>query len=323
MPTWGEILQQLKASADQRGGAPDFDGIRRQYLSRLATFTGRDTIIYYSDWLSGSVPQAAITLEDMQGMMEVCKGLKSGRLDLLIHSPGGSAEATASLVRYLRSRFDHIRAIVPLAAMSAGTMWALAADEIVMGAHSQLGPIDPQIQPRPGERFTPARAVVEQFERAKEECKADPALLPAWAPILQQYGPGLLSECEDAEHLAKRLVSEWLRDYMFKDDREAEASAQEVAGYFADYQKFRSHSLGISRDTAREHGLRVTDLEDDPDLQDAVLSVHHATLHTFSGAAVKIIENHLGRAFVKVVQQVQIPVPVPAQAVPPPAVPPA
>jgi len=84
MPTWGEILQQLKASADQRGGSPDFDGIRRQYLARLATYTGRDTIIYYSDWLSGSVPQAAITLEDMQGMMEVRKGLKSRNLDLLI-----------------------------------------------------------------------------------------------------------------------------------------------------------------------------------------------------------------------------------------------
>ena len=108
MPTWGEILQQLKASADQRGGSPDFDGIRRQYLARLATYTGSDTIIYYSDWLSGSVPQAAITLEDMQGMMEVRKGLKSRNLDLLIHSPGGSAEATASLVRYLRTRFDHL-----------------------------------------------------------------------------------------------------------------------------------------------------------------------------------------------------------------------
>jgi len=321
MPTWGEILQQLKASADQRGGSPDFDGIRRQYLARLATFTGRDTIIYYSDWLSGSLPQAAITLEDMQGMMEVCKGLKSRKLDLLIHSPGGSAEATASLVRYLRTRFDHIRVIVPLAAMSAGTMWALAADEILMGAHSQLGPIDPQIQVRPGERFTPARAVVEQFERAKEECKADPSFLPAWAPILQQYGPGLLSECEDAEHLAKRLVSEWLRDYMFKDVGDAEAQAAEVADYFADYQKFRSHSLGISRETAREHGLRVTDLENDHDLQDAVLSIHHTTLHTFAGQAVKIIENHLGRAFIKTVQQISIPLQVPAQAVPPQAVP--
>ena len=83
---------------------------------------------------------------------------------------------------------------MPLAAMSAGTMWALAADEIIMGAHSQPGPIDPQIQHRPGERFTPARAQVEQFERAKEECTADPSLLPAWAPILQQYGPELLCE---------------------------------------------------------------------------------------------------------------------------------
>ena len=78
-------------------------------------------------------------------------------------------------------------------------------------------------------------------------------------------------------------MSESLRDYMFKDVEDAEAQAGGVAGCFADYQKFRSHALGINRDTAREHGLRVTDLEDDTDLQDAVLSVHHTTLHTFAG----------------------------------------
>jgi hypothetical protein len=43
-------------------------------------------------------------------------------------------------------------------------------------------------------------------------------------------------------------------------------------------------------------------------LQDAVLSVHHATMHTFNGAAVKIIENHLGVAYVKIAQTIQVPI---------------
>lgn len=69
----------------------------------------------------------------MQGMMEVCRGLTGPGLDLIVHSPGGSAEATASMVRYLRQKFTHIRVFVPLAAMSAATMWALSGDEIWMG----------------------------------------------------------------------------------------------------------------------------------------------------------------------------------------------
>jgi ClpP class serine protease len=127
MPTWGEILQEVQQSAVANGGQPDFDGIRRRYLAALHAYTGRDTIIYYSDWLSGAGP--GINLEDMQGMMEVCRGLHGPALDILIHSPGGSAEATASIVGYLRRQFDEIRVFVPLAAMSAATMWSLAANE--------------------------------------------------------------------------------------------------------------------------------------------------------------------------------------------------
>ncbi|MDP8991574.1 MAG: serine protease [Actinomycetota bacterium] len=308
MPTWGEILLELNQSATARGGLPDFDAIRRKYLAQLAALTGRDTIIYYSDWLAGGVPQTAITLEDVQGMMEVCTGMHGAGLDLLIHSPGGSAEDTASIVRYLRGRYGHIRAFVPLAAMSAATMWALAGDTIVMGAHSQLGPIDPQVLPVTGGRYVPARAIVEQFERAKEECKDDPAALGAWLPILQQYGPSLIAECEDAEQMSKRLVKDWLASYMFKGAEDAHERAQAVADYFGDYTQHRSHSLGIDRDTARKAGVeKIEDLESDPALQDAVLSVHHATLHTLSGPAVKIVENHLGRAFVKLTQQFAVP----------------
>lgn len=310
MPTWGEILEEVQASAQERGGHPDFDAIRRKYLTNLHALTERDTIVYYSDWLRGSGPNTSITLEDMQGVMEVVKGLHGPRLDLILHSPGGSAEATASIVRYLRTRYDDIRIFVPLAAMSAATMWVLAGNEIVLGAHSQLGPIDPQLVTAQGS--IPARAVIEQFERAKRECAQDASLLGAWLPILQQYGPALIEQCEAAEELARRLVREWLTKYMFGGQANAAQKATQVARYFASFKLHRSHSLGIDREQARSRGVVIRNLEDDPALQDAVLSVHHATLHTFAGPAVKIVENHLGKAWVQMAQTIQIPVQMPA-----------
>ncbi len=278
MPTWGEILAELHQSAQARGAAPDFDGVRRKYLAELHARTCRDIIIYYTDWLSGNQIHTSITLEDIQAMMEVCKDLRSGMLDLILHTPGGSPEAVDSVVRYLRKSFQHIRAFVPVAAMSAGTMWALAANEIVMGKHSQLGPIDPQIAVpvAVGQhvvyRYVPARAIIEQFEKAKAECH-DPALLAAWFPILQQYGPGLLSQCEDAEVLAKRLTREWLTRWMLAAcaETQRERKAAEIADFFGDYTLHRSHSLGIDRDSAREKGVMVLNLEDDRELEDAVL----------------------------------------------------
>jgi hypothetical protein len=317
--TWGEILAEVQQSRSERGGQADFDGIRRRYLRELYELTGRATILYSTDWLSGPQPNVSIVLEDMQGMMEACKGLPGPDLDVILHSPGGSPDATASIVRYLRRKYSSIRVFVPVAAMSAATMWALAANEIWMGKHSQLGPIDPQMVI--GNQQYPARAILEQFERAKRELKADASLLPAWIPILQAYGPSLLEQCEQAEKLAQRLVRDWLRRYMLPSGRYRARNAARIAKYFADYARHQSHGMGIGRDEAERIGVTVKELETDQRLQDAVLSVHHAVAHTFTGtAAVKIIENHHGRAFIKIAQAQTISLPIQLAPVPQPAV---
>ena len=47
-------------------------------------------------------------------------------------------------------------------------------------------------------------------------------------------------------------------------------------------------------------GLKIKDLESDNELQDAVLSVHHACIIMLANtAAAKIIENQNGTAFIK------------------------
>jgi len=149
--------------------------------------------------------------------MEVIHGLKGPKLDFILHSPGGSLEAAEALVLYLRSKFEHIRVIVPQMAMSAATMIACAGDVIILGKHFFLGPIDPQIiiNTPLGQRMVPAQAILEQFEQAKSECQ-DPAKLGAWLPMLNQYGPDLLIQCENANKLSEELVQGWLETYMFK-----------------------------------------------------------------------------------------------------------
>lgn len=321
MPTWGEILNEL-ASHRTPQGRPDFDLVRRRYLAELANHTKRDTILYATKWTQGGdvdPGKISITEEDVQGLMEVVKGLRSKKLDLIVHSPGGSPEATEALVAYLRARFDHIRVIVPHVAMSAATLLACASDEIVMGAHSSLGPIDPQflLGGQFGVLALPAQAILDQFERAKEECK-DPQLLGAWLPMLNQFGPALLMQCENALALAENLACEWLETWMLRSDPERSTKARSIARTLKDHKEFKSHSRHISREKAAKMGLLVTELERDPTLQDLVLSVFHTTTQTFDGTpAVKLIENHEGRAFIKIQQQMQLPMQIPVLIEPP------
>jgi len=86
MPTWGELLAELGQNK-LPNGMPDFDGIRRKYLVQLFELTKRPTILYYTDWFGKPGPAASITLEDMQGMMEVCKDLPGPNLDIILGLP--------------------------------------------------------------------------------------------------------------------------------------------------------------------------------------------------------------------------------------------
>ncbi len=301
MPIWSEILKELQQTTAQ-GKKSDFDGTRRKYLHKLHNYTKRNIILYASGWLQKEAPQELVSIgdEDVHALMEVTQGLEGSALDLILHSPGGSPEAAEAIVSYLRTRFSEIRVIVPQLAMSAATMISCAADEIVLGKHSFLGPTDPQIllSTPLGKRLAPAQTILDQFDKAQKEC-ADPAKLSAWLPMLSQYGPDLLKRCETALDMSKELVKTWLETYMFNQLDDRSEKAELVATWLADHQEFKSHSRHISRDVIEEH-LKVCRLEDDEKLQDLSLSVFHATTHTFtSTSAAKIVENHTGRAFIK------------------------
>ncbi len=250
----------------------------------------------------------SLTLGDQQGFMEAMSNIEERKLDLILTSPGGSPEAAEAIMGYLRTRFDHIRAVVPVAAMSAATMMALACDEILMGTHSQLGPIDPQftLMTPEGPRSSPGQAIIDQFEMAKTECQ-DPRNIGAWLPLLRSLTPGLIAQCIHSRDRAEEFVAEQLGAHMLEGNH---VKAKDVAKWFADFSRFKSHGRPVTVFDAQQQGLKVTRLEDDQTLQDLVLSVHHATRHTFNDTGTtKLIENHHGRAYLQISTQVVVPGP--------------
>jgi len=88
---------------------------------------------------------------------------------------------------------------------------------------------------------------------------------------------------------------------MFAEETASKEKSNGIAEMLSDHSFFKSHGRHIGREQAKKkYELKIGNLEDDQDLQDLVLSVFHTTTHTFNATpAVKIIENHLGKAFVK------------------------
>ena len=319
MPIWSQILFEI-TETQKTSGDNAADVVRRKYIKKLSAHTGRNTILYASKWTQPSIVPLnpdfiSITAGDIQGLMEVINGLSGDKLDLILHSPGGSAEATESFVSYLRTKFKDIRVIIPHAAMSAATMLACASDKILMGKHSFIGPIDPQIilDTASGLRAIPAQDILTQLSMIEDECKKDPQLLPIYYPMLQQYGTALIMQCIQAQDLSEELVCKWLAMFMFKkagtlDERKTKS--KDVAQKLANHDYFKSHGRFIDRESARtDFGLEIGDLEADQILQDLVLSVFHATTITFTQkAAVKIIENQNDHAFIQALQITPVPI---------------
>ncbi len=298
MPNWSQLLDETKS-------APSIhDIIRRRYLSQLHDVTGRNVIVYYSGWLQkDGVRGHEINDEDKNGFMTVIHGMdRDLGLDLVLHTPGGETAATESLVDYLRSMFGtNIRAIVPQLAMSAGTMIACACKEVLMGYHSSLGPIDPHFG------GIPAHGVVEEFNRAIKEIGSNPSSIPVWQVIMSKYNPTFIGECEKAISWSNEMTEEWLRSGMFgkEEDTNVDETIENILRELGDHALTKSHARHLSIDRCREMGLRVQKLEECQELQDAVLSLHHACMLTFSStSAFKIIENHEGVAFIKMLPQI-------------------
>jgi ClpP class serine protease len=311
---WGEVLSEINTAAQQHRAIATNAGdiIRRKYLKELFDLTGRNVIAYYSGFLSKpTVSGVELNDEDKNGFMNAVHKLDPRKgLDLILHTPGGSIAVAESVVDYLKRIFGtNIRAIVPQISMSAGTMIACSCNKIIMGKHSNLGPVDPQI------RGIPAAGVIEEFKKAFAEIKADPKKVSVWQFIIRQYTPSYLGQCENSVTWARDFVEKELLANMLSQKKNKVRTAKAIVKSLTDFSGTKAHDRHIHYDECKALGLEVELLEDDPRLQEQVLTVHHCFIHALANSqAFKIIENHLGAAFIK--QQLQVPMPMPMQVGP-------
>jgi hypothetical protein len=157
--------------------------------------------------------------------------------------------------------------VVAERAKSAGTLIALAADEIVMGSTSELGPIDPQVEVTAADGSQVSRPVhcfLDGLEQIKQSAKEEGTLNPAYQPLLAQLDPALLGFCEKAIQRSQDFARKWLLAHMLRGQPEL---ADRIAWRLArDKEYISSHGRVIGWQDARELGLQVLYLTPDDEL---------------------------------------------------------
>ena len=294
MPNWGEISEKLKSPEEI------LFQLQRQYIELMKTYTGRNVIAYYSAFMQKpGISGTAIDDNDKNAFMQMVAGIpkidRKNGLDIILHTPGGEIAATESLVYYLKEIFGKdIRVFVPQMAMSAGTMIALSARQIIMGKESNLGPIDPQFG------GISCYGVVEEFKRALEDVKKDQAYAIIWANIIGKYHPTFIGDCEKAINWSKTMVTEWLLSNMLSRDKNKNTKVKQIVSHLSNHEETYAHNRHIHSSDLKKWGVKVVMLEsfqkekrgECQDLQDCVLTLHHIFMQTLSITHIlKLIEN--------------------------------
>lgn len=289
---------------DRAMGFPELTEERKLQLRRISELRGgRDVLVYAAKFNAPSTLGSLVTLNgsDLLPITDQLANLSGKAVDLILETPGGSGEVAEQIVRQIRKKFSDVAVIVPGTAKSAGTIMAFAADEILMSPSSALGPIDAQITWQ-GKVFS-ADALIKGFDKIKAEVEQRKRLNLAYVPMLQQISPGELQHAQNALDFARKLVSEWLVKYKFKNwnthstngrdvtEKEKQARADEIAGELCDHGKWLTHGRSIMLEDLREMQLLITDYSESTELADAINRYYTLMQMTFDSTPVyKIVE---------------------------------
>ncbi|HKW86057.1 MAG TPA: hypothetical protein VJM82_03210 [Nitrospiraceae bacterium] len=87
------------------------------------------------------------------------------KIALLIHSWGGAARCAYQIAKFFRSQCGGFDAVIPKCAKSAATLLSLGAQNIRLGQHGELGPLDAQLHDPEREDYMSALDEVQTLER--------------------------------------------------------------------------------------------------------------------------------------------------------------
>lgn len=175
-----------------------------------------------------------IDLEDAQTVIAAIKETPRDKpIDLVLHTPGGLVLAAMQIARAIEAHPAKVTVFVPVYAMSGGTLLALAADEIVLGEFSVLGPIDPQIAGLPAASIVAAR----NAKPIEHVFDLTLVLADVGEKALRQVKRGAVElltpqmEQAKAEELADKLAGgHWTHDYALTADEARDLGLPVVVG---------------------------------------------------------------------------------------------
>jgi hypothetical protein len=179
------------------------------------------------------------------------------RLDLFLHTSGGLLDSVWPLVSLCRSVSKTFSVLVPMHALSAGTLLCLGADNVIMCKPALLSPIDPTtttaFNPRDQNRPIPISVedVTSYFDLARGEeegdsagigLKSDEHILEVFRALTAQVHPLALGNVKRVHSQIRQLATQLLELHIRGDD--AEERVKRIVSTLTEKLYSHAHQIG-------------------------------------------------------------------------------
>ncbi len=227
-------------------------------------------------------------LEGVLQKMDLSQGLI-----LFISSPGGDGLAAERIINVCRSysKTGEYWIIVPGKAKSAATMICFGASRIIMGATSELGPIDPQLATSKSgvvKRFS-VYNVVESYDNLFSRAVKEKGNLQPYLQQLANYDEREIKEFRAALALSEDIAIRTLASGMMK-GMSSSVIKKEIE-IFLTPKRTKTHGRPIYREEALKCGLRIESRDVKDKFWRLVYELYIRTNNFVSKKAAKCIES--------------------------------
>jgi hypothetical protein len=183
------------------------------------------------------------------------------RIMLFVKSDGGVGKASLRIVNLLRQYTSRLSVLIPLNCMSAATMIALGADEILMGPMAHLSPVDTSLthdlspidvnNNRVSVSLDELTRILNLWQREAKEENVNP-----YSAIFNHVHPLVIGAVDRSSSLSIRICREILSSHM-TDLKKAEAISRSLNA------DFPSHSYPIMLKEAQRLGLNAQPMSEE------------------------------------------------------------
>lgn len=279
---WSHVLEEVHQGWE----------LRKDLISKIEKKLKGKVIVYFSSFYDEDVMMSDMDAEMIEGILAIEHS--GGKIILILNSAGGSGLAAERIVNVCRAYSSgQFEVIVPHMAKSAATLICFGASSIRMSATAELGPVDPQVKylnDATGEKdWISAQEYIRSYEQLMEKAVSGEAeRIETLVQQLARYDARYIEQLKSAQALSEDISLKLLHSGMMS--HLSEEKIKSKISPFLIQEKTQSHSRMITMTEAKEHGLKINEIQLQSELWNWLWELYIRANFAVSARSRKIIE---------------------------------